>query len=309
MNSASNQPKPSWLITGANGFLGSNAGYFLQGKVRRIGLGRTPPNATLIDAFIEADLTNPASITTGILQAQPSVVLHTAALASHEECERDPQRAHEINVLGTQAVAQAAQEVGALLILTSTDAVFDGQRGNYSESDEPSPFSVYGETKLLSEVVAFKNCEKTIVARTNFFGWSPTGNRSILEFFVHSLEQGKPISGYTDFVVTSIYAQNLLEALWSLTNQEFRGLINIGSSDPQSKFDFGRQVAQSFGLDASLISPNVSPQLSGSLSRRRDISLSTELLAAQLGTPISTQLEGITKAHLELAAVTSAVSI
>ncbi|CAB4910441.1 MAG: sugar nucleotide-binding protein [Actinobacteria bacterium] len=308
MISVSSQPKPSWLITGANGFLGSNAGYFLQGKVQRIGLCRRPPNAALIDEFIEADLSDSASTTAGILRTRPSVILHTAALASHEECERDPKRAHEINVLGTQSVAQAAQQVGALLILISTDAVFDGQRGNYTEADEPSPFSVYGETKLLGEAAALKNCEKTIVARTNFFGWSPTRNRSILEFFVHSLEQGMPISGYTDFVVTSIYAQNLLEALWELTNQEFRGLINIASSDPLSKFDFGRQVAQSFGLDESLISPNVSPQSSGSLSRRRDISLSTRLLAAQLGTSIRTQLEGITEAHLHRAEVTSAIS-
>ena len=176
-----NPEKPTWLVTGAQGFLGANAGIYLRGKARTIGLTRTNQTPNLFDEGITGDLTHPSEIAKAIIERKPSVVLHAAALASHEACEADPALAERINVDATRVLARAAQEAGAQFIYISTDAVFDGSRGDYTETDEPSPFSVYGETKLRGEQQALKETE-ALVVRTNLFGWSPTGSRSILEF-------------------------------------------------------------------------------------------------------------------------------
>lgn len=299
MSLASESPKKRWLITGANGFLGANAAFFLSGRAVTIGLGRSISQPIPVNEFIRADLTDSHAIRAAIRLHKPEVILHTAALASHEACELDPHIARLINVDGTRVVAEAAAQVGCRLIVISTDAVFDGAQGNYSESDDPAPFSVYGETKLLGEQAAFQACENTVVARTNFFGWSPSGSRSILEFFVNELAAGNEVPGFTDFVVTSIYTQHLIAALWEIASTNFKGIINVASCDALSKYDFGVAVAHEFGLNADLIKPAQAPLHDSSLSRRRDISLSVSRLRDLIGHEMPSQQAGIGRAFAD----------
>ena len=152
---------------------------------------------------------------------------------------------------------------------------------------------------MLGERAAFQSCENTVVARTNFFGWSPSGSRSILEFFVQELTAGNEIFGFTDFIVTSIYTQHLMAALWEITSTSFKGIINVASSNALSKYDFGVEVAHEFGFNADLIKPTQAPQREFSPSRRRDISLSTSLLTDLIGHEMPSQQSGIRRALLD----------
>jgi dTDP-4-dehydrorhamnose reductase len=273
-----NSEKPTWLVTGAQGFLGANAGIYLRGKSRTIGLTRTNQTPNLFAEGITGDLTEPDDIAKAIIDRRPSVVLHAAALASHEACEADPALAERINVDATRVLAGAAEQAGAQFIYISTDAVFDGLRGDYTETDEPSPFSVYGETKLAGEQQAI-NETAALVVRTNFFGWSPGGHRSILEFFVNELTSGHKVQGYTDFVVTSTYVQFLLDAIWRLSQLDTTGIVNVVSSDKLSKCEFGQSTAAVFGLDSNLIEAARAAAADHPTLRVRDLSLSTNKLA------------------------------
>lgn len=194
-----------WLITGANGFLGANSGVFLSDRVTTIGLTRKSRLSTS-HTTEDIDLLDSDSLRSLIERIQPAVILHTAALASHESCEASPELARHVNAVVPGVLAQAAAETGATMIQISTDAVFDGGRGHYSELDQVNPFSVYGRTKLEGENAVLEAGGRSIVARTNFFGWSPTGTRSILEFFVEGLRAGRTLPGYTDFRVSSLRA-------------------------------------------------------------------------------------------------------
>jgi dTDP-4-dehydrorhamnose reductase len=296
-----NREKPAWLVTGAQGFLGANAGLYLRGKARTIGLTRTGVTPNLFDEGITGDLTNPGEIAKAIIERRPTVVLHAAALASHEACEADPALAERINVDATRVLAQAAQEAGAQFIYISTDAVFDGSRGDYTETDEPSPFSVYGETKLGGEQQAL-NETAALIVRTNFFGWSPSGHRSILEFFVNELSAGHKVQGYTDFVVTSTYVQYLLDSIWRLPLHEVTGIVNVVSSDRLSKNDFGRETARVFALRRGLIEPVEATLSQRHKSRSRDLSLDTAKLAQLLRSDIPSQARGIQAASKDSSA-------
>ncbi len=298
--------QPTWLVTGAQGFLGANAGIYLRGKARTIGLTRTNATPNLFHEGITGDLTDPGEIAKGIIQLKPSVVLHAAALASHEACEADPALATRINVEATRVLARAAQEAGAQFIYISTDAVFDGARGDYTETDEPSPFSVYGETKLRGEQQA-RNETAALVVRTNFFGWSPGGHRSILEFFVNELSAGHNVKGYTDFVVTSTYVQFLLETIRRLVELGATGITHVASSDKLSKYEFGRATALAFGLDQSLIEPIQAGTANHSTSRNRDLSLSTTKFQRLLGDKASSQQVGIRRAKFDSSTVRAQV--
>jgi dTDP-4-dehydrorhamnose reductase len=288
---------PTWLITGAQGFLGANLGHFLKGRANRIGVARGEARSFQYNEFISLDLSRLDGIHDAVRLARPEVIVHAAALSSHEACESDPELAQRMNTEATERLAQAAEEVGARFILISTDAVFDGQRGNYRESDAVNPFSVYGQTKLEGEQRA-ADATNALILRTNFFGWSPTGSRSILEFFVNELSAGNQVSGFTDFSVTSMYAQHLAQAIWELAHTDATGIVNVASRDSLSKYEFGTKVADRFNLPSGLITP-VASDPNAIPARSRDLSLNTERLASILGSPAPSQEEGIQQAFAD----------
>lgn len=286
-----------WLVTGASGFLGANTGLWLDGRAHRIGLARSAVPAAAFDEVHAVDLLDRPSIAALVRSSRPDVIVHCAALASHEACSADPRLAQQVNVDATRAIAEAAHEVGASLVYISTDSVFSGARGGYRESDEPEPFSVYGMTKLGGEVAVGESAADALIVRTNFFGWSPSGTRSILEFFVDALRCGRAVPGYTDFEVTSIYARHLVGIIERLVLSEHRGVVHVASVDKQSKYAFGQLVASGFSLPGALITPVSAPLDDPSASRARDLSLNTSRLTGWLGTPPPSQHAGVRAAY------------
>lgn len=297
--------QPTWLVTGASGFLGANIGYFLTGKARRVAAtrhGNVPPQ---FDAAITGDLEDAASWVAQLRVLRPTVVVHSAATASHEACESDPDRAHRINAVATGALAKAADEVGARFVYISTDAVFDGERGHYTEDDTPNPTSVYGRTKLQGEQLA-ADATDALIIRTNFFGWSPSGTRSILEFFVDELSSRNGVRGFTDFTTTSAYTQVLAESIEELVDTEASGLFHLTSPDALTKYEFGVAVAEVFGLDAGLITPtraDIHPPRTG------DISLDVTKVQDTLRKTLPTQREGISRALADAPLMHAALGI
>lgn len=286
-----------WLVTGASGFLGANAPLSLLGKAHLTALVRPgtplPPG---YDAVVEADLRQPSQFLEAVESVVPDVVLHAAALSGHEACENDPHLASLVNSRATGVIADAARRLGSTFVYISTDAVFDGYRGHYSEDDAAHPFSVYGQTKLDGERAALGVYPDTLVLRTNFFGWSPSGSGSILEFFVHALRSGTPVNGYADFTVSSLYVREVLDVIWRLVSKRVTGVMHVASSDALSKYDFARQIAEIFELDGSLVRPVSAAQQRHAAARNRDISLDVNRLTATLGQPPSTQRQSIMSA-------------
>ena len=287
----------TWLVVGANGFLGSNAGAFLQGTVDVVGTVRSHSLHPGFSSIVKCEITDSSSVDSVIRAIQPDVVLNTAAIASHELCEREPELAHQANVVGPRNLARTTAAVGARFIHISTDAVFDGARGNYDEKDSPSPFSAYGQSKLAGELAVLEENPAALIARTNFFGWSPTGSRSILEFFVNSLTRGELVSGYNDYIVSSIYAQDLTQILWDLNEVEASGVFHCVACNALSKFDFGVAVADQFGLDSGLIKSVSSPPGADGISRVRNLSLDTKKASQLLGRLLPTQEAGLQHAY------------
>lgn len=284
-------------MTGSRGFLGTNAGAFLRDRVKLVGQARVGAESALYGRIVGLDLRNPAEMVDLIAEVRPDVVLNAAAISGHETSANDPEQAYAVNVVATKAIAEACAEVGARLVHISTDALFAGDRGNYSEDDEPAPFSYYGETKLAGEEAVRAALADHLIVRTNFFGWSETERKSVLEFFVNSLRSGQHVRGYPDFIVTSIYIQALLEAIWQLGAIGAVGTVHVTSSDALSKYDYGLLIAEQFGLDRELIARLGPDPGAHAASRSRDLSLNTARAAALLGAPMQTQGQGIRQAY------------
>jgi len=285
----------TWLVTGARGFLGRNAGVYLRTRAHAIGQVRQHQDSALFAQLVPVDLRDSEAIGALVRSTRPDVVLHAAAISGHEAADADREQAEAVNVYATAQIARACSDVGSRLVHISTDAVFSGARGKYSELDQPEPFSWYGESKFLGEEQVRDTLADHLIVRTNFFGWSDTGRKSVLEFFVNSLRAHTNVRGYPDFIVTSIYAQTLMDVIWRLGELGTTGTVHVASSDALSKYEFGVLVAEHFGLDSALIAREGPPPQAHTTSRARNLSLDTSKAAALLGGPLQTQSAGISQ--------------
>lgn len=294
-----------WWITGARGFLGSNLAVALPDTFATLGVVRPNSGKVHFRQQLDCDLRDTNQLIRNVREVRPSIIFHGAAIAGHETAARDPDQAFDVNVRATEALAAVSSEIGARLVYISTDAIFSGQRGDYTEDDPVEPFSLYGETKLAGEDAVRRELEDHLIVRTNFFGWSETGSKSILEFFVNSLRSNASVNGYVDFVVTSIYVQSLLKTIFQLNDISAIGTFNIVSSNPLSKYEFGKAVAKTFNLNDSLIRASISSSEIHTTSRNRNLSLNTAKVASILGRRMPTQEEGLLAALKEESFLTS----
>ncbi len=202
-----------WLITGASGFLGANAVRVLSSGHDVVGLVRDINTAPWCDQKVAADLLAVDTLERAVHEVEPDVVLHCAGMANHQACAANEELAMRVNAQASGVLAGAAAARGAAFVYVSTDAVFSGARGWYEENEAVSPNTAYGRTKAAGEETVLNAHASAVIARTNFFGWSPSGHASTLEFFVRELGAGNRVPGFVDYTVTSLFVEDVVESI------------------------------------------------------------------------------------------------
>jgi len=282
------------LVTGASGLLGLNlalkaaeSGWDVTGWSGRRALARVPFSAE------QVDLLDLASIPARVAALSPDLIIHCAALADIDKAEQHPALAEKINTQVPEAIARAAKACGAQLIHISTDAVFDGQRGDYRETDAPNPISVYARTKLEGEQAVLAAYPQAVAARVNFYGWSPTGQRSLAEFFYTHLRSEQTMNGFTDVFFSPLYVGHLAELLLTIADRRLEGLYHVFCPQATSKYAFGVSIARLFELDESLINPSALQEIQAGTPRSLNLSMNTDKLQTALGTALPSEAEGL----------------
>jgi dTDP-4-dehydrorhamnose reductase len=283
------------LVTGASGLVGINLALEAaqngpgttegRGGAGAVVFGTAHRSTIRTDAFhvIQTDLLAPGELERVLDQTQPEWVINCAALAVIDACEADPELAYRMNVELPGKLAETVARGGARLVHLSTDAVFDGKRGDYTEADQPNPQGVYARTKLESERAVAQADPQAIIARVNLFGWSLSGKRSLAEFFFYNLQAGKQVMGFTDVIFCPLLVNDLAEILLKMLAAGLSGLYHVVSSECWSKYDFGVALAERFELDASLIRPSLLEESGLLAARSPNLSLRSDKLAAALG--------------------------
>ena len=281
------------LITGASGLLGLNFAIQAAGQHTVTGVVHHNELAGVPFSVIQADLTRPLAVADLLERTRPEVVIHCAALANLEACETQPDLAWRLNASLPGELAAATAQAGIKLVHISTDAVFDGQRGNYTEEDQTSPLGVYARSKLAGEQAVTQANPQAIIARVNFYGWSLNGARSLAEFFYRNLSVGKSVNGFMDVFFCPLLVNDLVDLLLEMVGKGFNGLYHVVSSDHLSKFEFGCRIARLFNLDEKLITPT--SWRAGGLQAQRspNLIMSTDKLARDLGFSPPDQQDGL----------------
>jgi len=197
---------------------------------------------------------------------KPDVVIDTAALHNVDYCETHPEEAWKVNVEGTRNVVEACKKVGAKIIFISTDYVFDGTKGYYTEEDTPNPLSHYAKTKLEAEKIIQSLDVNYIIARPSvIYGWNPnevsglksSSGKSVnfVVWALQKLEKGEEIKAVTNQYSSPTLADNLAEALLVMASSEKQGIYHTAGKDCLNRYEFTLKIAEVFGLDKSLIKP------------------------------------------------------
>lgn len=287
-----------YLVTGVSGLLGLNFALAVDGKKHHItGVANTLPMTWASFENVQVELTAPGAIETMLEAHKPEVVLHCAAMANVDACENLPEQAQLVNAELPGLLADACRKRSIRMVHISTDAVFDGQKGDYSEQDTPNPLGVYARTKLGGEQAVLQANPQALVVRVNFYGWSATGKRSLAEAFVHTLEAGKQMMGFTDIHFCPMNVLDLAATLQEAVELDLQGLYHMVGAQPMSKYEFGLRIAEKFGFDQALIKP-VSVKESGLQAvRSPNLTLSTSKLRQALGHDLPNFEAGLQKLY------------
>ena len=243
-----NQKNKTMLITGVSGLLGSNLAYYFRKKYDLVGIFNHHPVKVDGVQMMNADVTNIVMVKSLLNDIKPDIIIHCAALSRPDECEVDRQLAQRSNVLATKNIMETIKDMPIKLIYTSTDAIFDGKKGNYQENDKPNPPHFYGRTKYQAELEVLRN-KQAIIARINIFGWNVQDKHSLAEWVIHELSSKRPIMGFTDAFFSSIYTFKLAELFDVALNKNIAGIYHFCSRDSMSKYQFAQRLAELFGLD------------------------------------------------------------
>jgi dTDP-4-dehydrorhamnose reductase len=172
----------------------------------------------------------------------PDLLIHCAALSKSAACEKDPKLAHQSNVELTQRLCEFARD--SRFIYLSTDLVFDGTKGDYSETDAVNPLTVYGHTKAEAEQIVLKNPRHVVIRLALNAGVSPTRDRGFNEEIHNAWRKGETLNLFTDEFRNPIAAVVTARAIWELMEKDATGLFHLGGAEKLSRWQIGQLLGE-----------------------------------------------------------------
>ncbi|MEM3443201.1 MAG: SDR family oxidoreductase, partial [Candidatus Bathyarchaeia archaeon] len=217
------------------------------------------------------------------------------------KCEIEKEHAWKVNVEGAKNIAFACNKIGAKLVYISTDYVFDGLKGYYSEEDKPNPINYYGLTKFEGEKQVIQHCQDYVILRTSvLYGWHPW-KQNFVTWVINQLKQNKEINVVQNHFNTPTLAGNLAQMSIEALQRDLHGLYHASGSERINRYDFAVQIAKTFSLDASLIKPIKMSQLASWVAKRpKDSSLNTDKIQKQLKTKPLNITQGLKRMKAEV---------
>ncbi len=291
------------LIFGSNGMLGQRLVEFYS----------TFKNVEILSSSVEEmsffteinykqiELREKSQIIQIINEFQPQVVINVAAFTNVDLSETQRELAYQINTEAVKIIAIFCKKIDAHFIHISTDYVFDGENGPYSETDLTNPIGYYGETKLESEREIQKSEVKSTIIRTNvLYGTAKFGRPDFVKWVVQSLKSGKEINIVADQIGNPTFLDDLVQAIYLAENKQVNGLFNIGGKEFLSRYDFTLKIADFFNLSKEKINKITTESLNQIAKRPLKSGLKIEKAITELGYKPHSIAESLQKMKDEL---------
>ena len=199
----------------------------------------------------ELDITDKLKVELILKDFKPDIVLNCAAYTNVDDAENDFKRANDVN---SDAIKNILSNFDGLFVQISTDYIFDGKNGPYSEFSDSNPINKYGLSKLNGEQISLKMSNKLILIRANVI-FDLNSKSSFLDWVIKSLKDRKEISVVDDQFGNPIWSVDLAKIVFQLIKNEEKGIFNVGTDKIISRYEFAKLIADEWNLDVNLIKP------------------------------------------------------
>jgi dTDP-4-dehydrorhamnose reductase len=284
------------LITGSGGFVAGSiiAQAPANHEIHGMGRSKSPENNGSVK-YHKVDIVNESELVNVLGSINPNVVIHTAAIANIDYCENNRETAESINYIATKNISAICNDINAKLIFCSTDTVFDGRKGFYTEEDLPNGVNYYADTKIRAEQAVMAANPRNVVARLALVMGLPLmgkGN-SFLADMIEKLGKEEELKFAVNEIRTPIDVTTLGAALLELATSQFQGLIHLAGNTRINRYEMARQIAFFAGFPDKNIMAINSKALQGRAPRPDDASLDNSKARTTLQTPMLSLQEGL----------------
>jgi dTDP-4-dehydrorhamnose reductase len=218
--------------------------------------------------YVKCDLTNREHIKKIIFDFCPDFIINSAAYTNVDLSETEREAAWKVNVKAVEYISEAARVIDAHIIHISSDYIFDGKNGPYSENAKPNPLGYYARTKLASENALRISGTFNTILRTNvLYGINSSCKVDFVRWLINSLKDGKRVSIVTDQINNPTFVDDLVQGISKVIEYKKPGIYHIGGREFLSRFEFSLRIADFFNLDKNLIEPITTNELN-QVSRR-----------------------------------------
>ncbi len=277
------------LIIGAAGLLGKQLVKDFSGGNEVIAADRYEDRAGLY----YMDLTKKDLVKDAFERFRPELVLLPASITGVDFCEQNPDPAWAVNTEGPKLVALAAKKKRAFVVFYSSDYIFGGSAGPYTEDDKPGPINVYGKTKLEAEKIIQKELDNYLILRTcSIYGYEKNGLNYAMQVLAR-LGGGQEIRAVNDQFGTPTYVEDLSMVTFKLVRLKKVGIFNAVGCDYVNRVEFASRIADAFELDKGLIREIGTEELKQTAHRPKKGGLKTDKLKSEAGIVTLSLTEGL----------------
>ncbi len=258
------------LILGGSGMLGHKLWQFFSPRFDTFAtlrsMGEAGATSDIFDrsrALTGLSAESSEDFARAVEKVRPDAIVNCIGIVKQMASSRDPVSSITVNALFPHKLARICHDAGVRLIHLSTDCVFSGRRGNYSEEDIPDAEDLYGRSKLLGEVDG-ENC---LTIRTSMIGRELTGTHGLLEWFLS--QEGNPVRGFRRAIFSGLTTIALSELIAGIITDHtaLQGIYHVAAK-PISKFDLLSLIKQTYGVDVE-INPDETVMCDRSLNGKR----------------------------------------
>jgi dTDP-4-dehydrorhamnose reductase len=274
------------IIAGGNGMLGQRLIEFYN-KLNDVELISTSvEEKSVFDDvdYVQADISNRNEIKKVVYDFCPDFIINAAAYTNVDKSESERELAWKINVKGVEYLSETARVLDSHLIHISTDYIFDGKNGPYTENDTPNPLGYYARTKLASEnTLKISGCKNTILRTNVLYGTAKFSRPDFVKWVVESLRANKEIRIVDDQINNPTFIDDLVQGINKIVELRKEGIYNIGGNEFLNRYEFTLMIAEYFKLDKNLVKKIKTEELNQPARRPLKSGLITIKAQSELG--------------------------
>jgi dTDP-4-dehydrorhamnose reductase len=221
---------------------------------------------------VNIDLTDLEALRETLERIWPKIIIHAARM---DPFDKDPVNIKPV----AEQLVNVIRSIGSTLVYVSSDAVFDGGKGNYTEADTPHPITPYGKARQVVETTIENNLESFLIVRTSYiYGKNRSGWDKRTAQLLHEGKKGGPIFRFVDMYRSPILVDDLAKRIWLLIEKKARGIVHV-AGERTSIYEFCKKILKMEGMDPRIVHedrlgdthPDIGPDTSLDIGLMKDL--------------------------------------